>query len=96
MSKAFEIARDTLVNSLPPGVPPYFASIDTAAFDGKSVVAALTMFDGQPAVARFRRWAYGWSLGWDSMPGGDVSFENGRWVRVRGETQPSLFDLEAA
>ncbi len=78
-----EIARAILLAALPDGVPPSFSRIDRASFVGKrEIIAHLTMFDGLKAVAHFRKWALGWSTGWDDMPGGDISFEDGAWTRV--------------
>lgn len=83
MNRAEQIVRDTMAAALPPGSPMIFRSIERAAFDGKRVIVTnLTMFDGRPAVARLKAWALGWSIGWDDMPGGDASLEDGAWRRI--------------
>lgn len=80
---ARDILTETFSASLPEGSPLPFSQIVTARFDGKSsIVADLIMFDGLPAVARLNRWAMGWSLGYDTMQGGDISLDNGKWARV--------------
>lgn len=80
---AREIVQQTISSALPDGSPLPYANIGKAAFEGRnSIVASLTMFDGLPAVCRLNRWPLGWSLGYDSMPGGDISLENGSWARV--------------
>lgn len=77
------ILVQTIASALPERSPLPYASIDKAGFEGRnSIVASLTMFDGLPAVCRLNRWAFGWSLGYESMPGGDIFLENGAWVRI--------------
>lgn len=90
MSTAKQTARDLVVSVsssiIPPGAPFPFAEIIGARFEGKNTATAdVVMFDGLPAKMRLTRWAYGWSHGWDSMPGGDISLEECGWVRVEGE-----------
>lgn len=83
MNRAMDIAKETLLASLPTDAPPMFQSIDRARFEGKhQIVAHVTMFDGLPAVARFKAWAFGWSIGWDVLQGGAASLEQGSWRRV--------------
>ncbi|ELT50235.1 hypothetical protein CN884_07395 [Ochrobactrum sp. 30A/1000/2015] len=82
------IVEQTISAALPAGSPLPYASIGKAAFEGRnSIVASLTMFDGLPAVCRLKRWAFGWSKGWDSLPGGDISIENGAWARVSAPSE---------
>jgi hypothetical protein len=83
VSAAIEIARRTMLDALPPKCPPHFRMITSARFiDKKTIVADLIMFDGMEATAHFRKWALGWSHGWDALPGGDISFEEGAWIRI--------------
>ena len=83
---AREIVQETLLNVLPPGVPPSFVSITSARFDGRNRIdARLIMVDGLPAAVNLTRWALGWSHRFTEMPGGALSFENGEWVRVADE-----------
>lgn len=77
------IVEQTIASALPEGSPLPYASIDKASFEGRnSIVASLTMFDGLPAVCRLNRWEFGWTLGYDSLPGGDMSVESGSWERI--------------
>ena len=88
MARAENIVRETMAAALPPGSPMVFQSIEKATFETKrSIVAHLTMFDGQHAIARLNAWAMGWSIGWDEMPGGAASLENGAWRRVAAAAQ---------
>ena len=81
--RAKDIVIQTNTASLPPGAPLPFDKIISARFDGANqIVASVVMFDGQRADMRLKRWAFGWSCGWDAMPGGDISLENGAWQRV--------------
>ncbi len=81
------ILEQTIASVLPEGSPLPYASIDKASFEGRnSIVASMTMFDGLAAVCRLNRWAFGWSLGYDSLPGGDISLENGVWERATRPT----------
>ena len=80
-------AKDIVIqintDSLPPGAPLPFCKILSARFVGANQIeASVVMFDGQRADMRLKRWAFGWSRGWDAMPGGDISLENGMWQRV--------------
>ena len=81
--RAKDIVIHTNTASLPPGAPLPFGEIISARFDGANqIVASVVMFDGQRADMRLKRWEFGWSRGWDAMPGGDISLENGAWQRV--------------
>ena len=87
----------------PPDVPPSFTHIVSARWTGsgrKRVAEAdLIMFDGQPAKVRV--WRYGSypdaiAHTFHDLPGGDVSFEDGRWIRINRETLepvPAQMDL---
>lgn len=87
---------------LPPGVPPSFHSIVSARWIGagrkRVAEAELTMFDGLPAKVRV--WQYGKYLDalahtFHDLPGGDVSFEDGRWIRIDPATlEPVSAQLE--
>ncbi|MFI5409093.1 hypothetical protein [Kaistia sp. UC242_56] len=85
--------REVLLACLPPGVPPSFKSIDHASFVGRgrsrTITGNLTMFDGEPAVVDLTPWAFGWSHRFTSLPGGDVSFEEGQWTRVPALASPA-------
>lgn len=79
---ARDIAVGTMQAALPDGCPMP-GEILAARFDGKNrITADVVLFDGQPGTAVFRRWEFGWSYGWDNLPGGDISFEKGAWQRV--------------
>lgn len=93
---------------LPPGVPPSWRSIDGARYISSQprheATAEVTMFDGQPAKVRV--WLHArnrdaFAHEWTEMPGGDCSFEDGRWVRIDRATmepvpaQGSLFGIPA-
>lgn len=85
--KAEKIVRETLLGALPPEAQPSFMSIAHARYEGRDkIVATLTMFDAMPAVVHLNRWAFGWSHGWDWLPGGDISWEGDRWVRYPDST----------
>jgi hypothetical protein len=98
-SQARQIVIDTLMSVLPAGVSPSFANIDSATEtgrgDSREITAALTMFDGLPATVCLKPWAFGWSHQWMSLPGGDLSFEDGRWQRLDddGELPLPLFKI---
>lgn len=87
---------------LPPGVPPSFQSIVSARWTGagrkRVAEAELTMFDGLPAKVRV--WRYGsypdaLAHTFHGLPGGDVSFEDGRWIRIDPTTlEPAPAQLE--
>lgn len=83
-SKATAIINETMRDCLPAGAPLSFKEIIDASFQGKNrIIANVTMFDGLPATLHLNRWAYGWSHGWDSMPGGDCYLDDdGAWKRV--------------
>ena len=79
---ASDIVRETLLACLPPDVPSSFAEIVSARFEGKrKIIASLVMFDGMPAEVHLHQWRYGWSHGYDYLPGGNISWEGGEWVR---------------
>jgi hypothetical protein len=83
LSAADEVRR-ALMDMLPPGVPPFFARIVTARFDGKKrATAELELFDGDRGVIEV--WQHApecHAHRWIRLEGGDLSFENGRWQRV--------------
>lgn len=86
---AVSYVDSALRDVLPPGVPPSFAAIESAHWSGsgkrRTAHGRLTMFDGLPALVEV------WNSGgltahrFTEMPGGDCSFEGGRWVRVSRE-----------
>ena len=88
--------------SLPLGVPPPYTRMVSARWTGagrKRVAEAdLTMFDGQPAKVRV--WRYGsypdaLAHTFHDLPGGDVSYEDGRWIRIDPATlEPVRAQLE--
>lgn len=95
-ARASAITRQTLEAALPPGAPPSFTAIERADFNGKrEIEARLLMMDGLHATVRLRQWALGWSHQYLDMPGGALSFEGGRWMRV-DDPQPDLFGRAAA
>ncbi len=81
------IVRDHLASVLPPGTPPKYREIVSARFFGtgrsRQAIADLVLFDGLPATVR----VFGWRRGmaghcFIDLPGGDCSFEDGRWIRI--------------
>ena len=88
--------------ALPPDVPPSFTRIVSARWTGtgrkRVAEAELTMFDGQPAKVRV--WRYGsypdaLAHTFHDLTGGDVSFEDGRWIRIdRTTLEPVSAQLE--
>ncbi|MCD1264265.1 hypothetical protein B5M44_14100 [Shinella sumterensis] len=73
---------ETMHACLPAGTPLSFTLIN-AAFKGKNrIVADVVMFDDAPATLVLSRWAHGWSHTFENLIGGDVSFEDGRWMRI--------------
>jgi len=88
-SSAARIAFGTLIGVLPPNVPPAFREIVSASFVGvgrrRQIAAELQMIDGLPATVVFTRWEFGWAHRYERMPGGAMSFEGGKWVRVQDD-----------
>lgn len=91
---------ETLQGVLAPGTPPSWRTIDGARWVGtgkhRRAHADLTMFDGKPATVE------AWERGgirthrWTEMPGGDCSFEGGRWIRIDRETLEPITAADAA
>lgn len=85
MKRAKDFVDAHLRGCLPPGVPPSYRSIVSAEFVGRGrerrAVAGLVMFDGLPAQVSVRAWGIPGHRFVD-LPGGDVSFEDGRWIRI--------------
>lgn len=83
---ASEYVNAALLDCLPEGVPPSFAAIVSARWEGRAprrvAIASLTMFDGQPGAVEVRQVGPCTSHRFTDLPGGDCSFEGGRWVRV--------------
>ena len=101
--KAADFIDTALRSCLPPGVPSSFNRIVSARWTGtdrsRVAEADLLMFDGQPA--KVRAWRYGRypdaiAHTFHDLPGGDVSIEAGRWIRIDRETLepvPAQMDL---
>lgn len=88
---AIDVVSQTMRACTPPNAPLSFTKITRAAFRGKNcIVANVVMFDGLPATLRLNRWAYGWSHGWDDMPGGDCFLDDDD-VWMRASPAPDLF-----
>jgi hypothetical protein len=86
-NRARDWVNSCLRSVLPDGVPPSFQSIDSAHFEGsgrqRKAIANLTMFDGETATVQVWEWGGGsYAHRYTAMPGGDCSFDHGRWVRV--------------
>jgi hypothetical protein len=94
-SAADEIRR-VLMDVLPEGVPPSFGRVVAARFSGKSrVVAELEMVDGLRAEVEAWQWCQdAWAHRWVKLEGGDLSWENGAWVRIPTE-QPQAMEITA-
>lgn len=90
---AKEWVEHALRACLPPGIPSSYRSIDGARYISShprhEATADLSMFDGRPAKVRVWRYANhpdAIAHHFFELPGGDCSYENGRWVRVDRET----------
>jgi hypothetical protein len=81
---AIKIIHDTMHSCLPEGAPLSFSDTVYASFTGKTtIIANVVMFDGQPATLHLKRWALGWSHGWDTLPGGACFLDDDNtWKRV--------------
>ena len=79
------VVRAVLMDALPKGTPPSFRRVLSTRrlMSPNKVIAELEMFDGLRAEVEVWQWStIGWAHKWNSMPGGDISFENGCWVRI--------------
>lgn len=93
--KATDIVTAVSTAIIPPGAPLPFVEIKGARFEGPNKITAdVVMFDGRPARMRLTKWAFGWSHGWDSIPGGDISLEAGGWERVEPEWEQASLPFE--
>lgn len=85
MTDAAQFIDTHLRACLPPGVPPSYSKIVQAVFVGRGkdrqALADLIMFDGLPAKVMIRTTGLKPHRFID-LPGGDVSFEDGRWIRI--------------
>lgn len=83
--KAREFIADRLQACLPDGVPPAYREIVSASFEGsganRKAVADLIMIDGHPATVEISTWGL-MPQRYTSLPGGALSFEDGRWLRI--------------
>lgn len=93
MGDAAQFINTRLRACLPHGVPPSYTKIVQAVFVGRGkerrALADLIMFDGLPAKVMIRTTGLK-PHKFIEMPGGDVSFENGRWIRVDPDTLEPL------
>ncbi len=87
---AMRYVIETLQNVLPPGTPTSWLKINAACWVGtgkhRRARADLTMFDGKPATVEAWESKGLRAHRWVEMPGGDCSFEDGRWMRIDRET----------
>ncbi|SEB78541.1 hypothetical protein [Rhodobacter sp. 24-YEA-8] len=87
--KAQDFIADRLQACLPDGVPPAYREIVSASFEGsganRKAVADLIMIDGHPATVEISTWGL-MPQRYTSLPGGHLSFEDGRWQRINPET----------
>ena len=83
--KAASFVAERLQACLPPGVPPSYREIVSARYErsgaARAAIADLIMFDGLPARVQIS------TIGlmpqrYTDLPGGDLSFEGGRWIRI--------------
>lgn len=87
MTGADAFVLGAMRNCLPDGVPLSF-ELTSARWlrkgNGRRAEASVVMFDGQPATLEVWAWSSegGHAHMWKDMPGGDATFEGGRWVRV--------------
>jgi hypothetical protein len=74
---------------LPTGAPLHFRKIIGARYIApRRIVAEQEMFDGLPGEMEAWQWRPdAWAQKWNRLDGGDISLENGAWLRV--ERQPS-------
>lgn len=93
------ILTEVLAACLPPGVPSNVAEVRSVSCEGRGrarvIRGELTMLDGVAATVELRPWAHGWSHRFVDMPGGALSWEGGRWVRVP-DADPDLFAADGA
>lgn len=84
--EAAAYVRAALLDCLPDGVPASFSEILSARWEGRAsrrvAIASLIMFDGRPGTVEVRQVGPCTSHRFTDLPGGDCSFEDGRWVRV--------------
>lgn len=82
---AESVVRKVLSDALPAGAPPSFRRIveTRRLMSPNRVIAVLEMFDGLDAeVEVWQASSIIWAHRWNSMRGGDISYENGKWVRI--------------
>lgn len=88
MTKDEAFMREAYASTVPPGTPLPFDAMRNITRKGKRYTAQVEMFDGLPAVLQIKR-DHIMCFEWLELEGGDICFEDGRWVRVvRGEPQP--------
>ena len=83
--KAASFVAERLHACLPPGVPPSYREIVSARYErsgaARVAIADLIMVDGLPGRVQIS------TIGlmpqrYTDLPGGDLSFEGGRWIRI--------------
>lgn len=93
MKAAERFVDDRLRACLPHGVPPAYLEITRAKFVGSGknrvAVADLVMFDGLPGKVVVSTKGL-MPHRFTDLPGGDVSFEGGIWMRICPETLEPL------
>ena len=87
--RAKEFVEASLLSTLPPSVPPFFVRIIRAYWEStakrRCAQALLELVDGQQAgIEVWEHGAGGVAYKWLSLDG-DLSYENGQWVRVERE-----------
>lgn len=83
--RAAEFVDTRLRACLPLGIPASYISITSASYVGRGkerrALADLIMFDGLPARVSVNTTGL-MPHRFTELPGGDVSFEGGRWIRI--------------
>lgn len=79
--------RTALLDCLPDGVPASFSEIVSVRWEGRAsrrvAIASLIMFDGRPGAVEVRQVGPCTSHRFTELPGGDCSYEGGRWIRIK-------------
>ena len=77
-----------LADTLPLDATPCYRRIVRARFDGEArIFATLELFDG--GIGKIEAWCWrpgGWAYRWTRLDGGDLAWEDGRWLRINRES----------
>lgn len=84
MNKVEAFIRESYADIIPDGAPLPFVSMDYVRKSGGIYTATLTMWDGKKSTLRMVDGSLK-SFSWDDWEGDDISYEDGKWVRVKRE-----------